>query len=472
MVFGLLELISYVSGLKAYLNRDLLLMIKIKKGLDLPITGEPDTSVIDEKKVTKVAVVGDDYWWFKPTMAVKVGDVVKKGQLLFTCKRGEGIRFTAPASGKVVQINRGDRRAFQSLVIEVEGDENIKFENYKGHDLEAYSRDEAQNLLVESGLWTSFRSRPYSYISRLDEKPSAIFVNAADTNPLCFDPSLAITEHIESFKTGLELLKKFAHKVFLCGNEGSHVAGGEVEGVHYEEFAGKHPAGNVGTHIHFLHPVSADKNVWHVGYQDLISIGKLFESGEIFNERVISLAGPMVRNPRLIRTQMGACLCEITKDEFYPMGETRIISGSVFSGRSAEAPVCYLGKYHNQVTVLREGTEREFLGWHSPGLDRFSVMRIYLSKLFPGKKYSFSTAVNGSDRSLVPLGNFEKVMPLDIVPAYLIRALLSNDTERAQQLGCMELDEEDLALCTFVDPCKHEFGPILRNNLEQIMKEG
>jgi Na+-transporting NADH:ubiquinone oxidoreductase subunit A len=449
-------------------------MIKIKKGLDLPIKGAPNQDVIEEKNVTKVALVGDDYWWFKPTMAVKEGDQVKKGQLLFTCKRGEGIRFTAPASGTVSAVNRGARRLFESLVIDVQDNESVSFENYKGSDISSYSKEDAQKLLVESGLWTSFRTRPYSFISRLDEKPSAVFVTAMDTNPLSFDPSIVIKEHSDSFKNGLKVISKFA-PVYVCSAPKSGIDA-NVEGVIHEEFSGPHPAGNVGTHIHNLCPVGGEKKVWHVGYQDLIAIGKLFESGEIFTDRVVALSGPMVRNPRLIKTRLGASLCEITKDEFYPFGDTRVISGSVFNGRNAKGSFCYLGKYHNQITVLKEGVEREFLGWHSPGFNKFSVKPIYLSNLiqqiFPKRKFSFTTTTNGSARSLVPIGSFEKVMPLDIFPTHLLKALLSGDTESAQQLGCMELDEEDLALCTFVDPCKHEFGPVLRTNLERILKEG
>lgn len=449
-------------------------MIKIKKGLDLPIKGAPNQDAIEEKNVTKVALIGDDYWWFKPTMAVKEGDQVKKGQLLFTCKRGEGIRFTAPASGTVKEINRGARRVFESIVIDVQGNESVSFDSYKGSDINSYSKEDAQKLLVESGLWTSFRTRPYSFISRLDEMPSAVFVTAMDTNPLSFDPTIVINEHVESFKNGLKVVSKFA-PVFVCTAPNSGIDA-KVDGVTHQEFSGPHPAGNVGTHIHKLCPVGGEKKVWHVGYQDLISIGKLFESGEIFTDRVVALSGPMVRKPRLIKTRLGACLCEITKDEFYPFGDTRIISGSVFNGRNAKGSFCYLGKYHNQITVLKEGVERELLGWHSPGFNKFSVKPIYLSNLiqqiFPNRKFSFTTTTNGSGRSLVPIGSFEKVMPLDIFPTQLLKALLSGDTESAQQLGCMELDEEDLALCTFVDPCKHEFGPVLRSNLETILKEG
>jgi Na+-transporting NADH:ubiquinone oxidoreductase subunit A len=445
-------------------------MIKIKKGLDLPIKGAPDQSVIENKSVKRVALIGEDYWWFKPTMAVNEGDTVKKGQLLFSCKRGEGIRFTAPASGKVVEVNRGAKRFFESMVIEIAGDDSVTFENYSGSDTSSYDAAKVQALLVESGLWTSLRTRPYSFVARLDEKPQAVFVTAMDTNPLAPDANLIIGEQKEAFAKGLEAIKKLAPKTFVCSNANSDIP--KVDGITYEQFDGPHPAGNAGTHINFLSPVGGKNLVWHLGYQDLIAIGKLFETGELFTQRVISLAGPLARKPRLIRTQLGASIEELTQDEFYPFGKVRVISGSVFNGRTSTGKFTYLGKYHQQITVLKEGFEREFFGWHSPGLNRFSVKNIYVSRFFKSKLFSFTTNVNGSDRSLVPIGSFEKVMPLDIFPTHLLKAILSNDDDKAIELGIMELDEEDLSLCTFVDPCKHEFGPKLRASLEHILKEG
>ncbi len=447
---------------------------KIKKGLSLPITGAPEFNKVDTVEVSRVAIVADDYWLMKPSMAVQVGDKVKAGQALFSDKKNEGVVFTAPVAGVVEEINRGDRRVFQSLVIKKEGSDSVTFSNYAGANVESYSAQKLKDLLIESGMWVALRNRPYSYVARPQAKPSSIFVTAMDTNPLALDPMMVITPEMASFKTGLKVLAKMAGvPVHVCVAEMNHVDASDIAGVQVHAFSGPHPAGNVGTHIHFIDAVNEKKSVWHIGYQDVIAFGKLIESGKIYNQRVITLAGPIARNPRVIKTEMGACLCELTKDEYYPFGGHRVVSGSVFNGRSANKGVaCYLGRYHNQVTLLEEGHKREFLGWHMPGLNKYSLKNVFAAKLLPNKLFGFNTNTNGSPRSLVPIGSFEDVMPLDIVPTFLLRSLLSKDTEMSTKLGCLELDEEDLSLCTFVDPCKHEFGPVLRSNLETILKEG
>ncbi len=232
-----------------------------------------------------------------------------------------------------------------------------------------------------------------------------------------------------------------------------------------------HPAGNAGTHIHHLDPVSATKTVWTISYQDVIAIGLLFTTGVLSTERVISLAGPQVREPRLVRTRLGASLDEINAGQLKD-GENRVVSGSVFGGRTASGPFAFLGRYHNQISVLAEGRDRPFLHYLRAGFNNFSSLSIYVSSFFKGKTYDFNTTTNGSERAMVPIGAYERIMPLDILPTQLLRSLIVGDTDTAQKLGCLELDEEDLALCTFVCPGKYEYGPILRNNLTRIEKEG
>jgi len=255
---------------------------------------------------------------------------------------------------------------------------------------------------------------------------------------------------------------------YLCKAPGAAISGGGGQEV---EFAGPHPAGLPGTHIHFVDPVGSGKTVWYINYQDVIAVGKLFSTNRLSVERVIALAGPQVERPRLVRTRLGAQLSELTASQLKP-GENRIISGSILSGRAAAGPFDFLGRYHLQVAVLAEGREREFLGWQKPGIDKFSVKNVFASKLFPGKLFNFTTSIEGSDRALVPISSYEKVMPLDVVPVFLLRSLITGDTDQAQLLGALELDEEDLGLCSFVCPGKHEFGPLLRKNLEQIELEG
>lgn len=447
-------------------------MVNIKKGLDLPISGSPQQKITDQKVVSKVALIGFDYPGMKPTMHVQVGDAVKKGQLVFEDKKTAGVKYTSPASGKVIEINRGEKRIFQSVVIEISGNDAIEFDKYDAASLSSLSRDQVVNNLVESGLWTSFRTRPYSKVPALDAKPNSIFVTAIDTNPLAADPSIVIKEENAAFNDGLSIIEKLTDgKVFVCTKTNSDVQLKTTSRIVNETFSGPHPAGNAGTHIHFLDPVSDKKQVWSIGYQDVIAIGKLFLTGELYVDRVISLAGPVVKSPRLVKTRLGASLDEVTKGET-SAEHVRVISGSILGGRTSRGVVAYLGRYANQVSVIEEQKEREFMGWMSPGANKFSIMNIYISKLFSGKLFNFTTTTNGSERAMVPVGAYEEIMPLDILPTQLLRSLIVGDTEQAQLLGCLELDEEDLALCTFVCPGKYEYGPILRQNLTRIEKEG
>lgn len=445
-------------------------MIKISKGLDLPITGAPVQKIFSGPAIKTVAVTGQDYVGMKPTLLVQVGDKVKKGQALFEDKKTPGVIFTAPAQGTVKEINRGEKRAFISVVINVEGDEQISFENYKSKGTNV-SAEEAKCLLVESGLWTALRTRPFSKTPALDSKAAALFINVMDTNPLTASPELIVSGNLADFKAGVAVLSKLAPKTYVVTHRRSCVDVKDLD-VKHEVFAGPHPAGNVGTHIHFLEPVSLNKSVWHIGYQDVIAVGKLFTSGKLDSTRVIAIGGPAARNPRLVTTIKGASIAELTNGETLENSNIRFVSGSVLGGRTAKGENGYLGPFHNQISLLNEGNHREFMGWQSPGLNKFSIKPVFLSKLFPGKKFNLDTNTNGSLRSIVPIGSFEKVMPLDILPTQLLRYLMVKNTDYAASLGALELDEEDLALCTFVDPCKNEYGPVLRENLNIIEKEG
>ena len=447
-------------------------MIKIRRGLDLPISGAPEQTIVDGPKVRSVAVIGFDYHGMKPTMAVQAGDKVKLGQLLFTDKKTEGIRYTAPAAGTVSAINRGEGRVLQSVVIDVEGDDAETFPSYGAAELAGLSADTVRDNLNNAGLWTALRTRPFSKVPALDSKPHSIFITATDTNPLAAQPDVVIREHAEDFIHGITVLSHLTEgKVFLCKAPGADIPAPNNERVVVKEFGGIHPAGNAGTHIHYLDPVSASKTVWTIGYQDVIAVGKLFTTGTLFTDRVVSLAGPQVEQPRLVRTRLGASLEELAAGQLKP-GVNRIISGSVFGGRTARGPFAFLGRYHNQVSVLLEGNDRPMLHYLRPGFGFFSTLRIYTSGLIKGKKFGFTTTTSGSERAMVPVGTYENIMPLDILPTQLLRSLIVGDTETAQKLGALELDEEDLALCTFVCPGKYEYGPILRDNLTLIEKEG
>ncbi|AQU82677.1 MULTISPECIES: Na(+)-translocating NADH-quinone reductase subunit A [unclassified Halomonas] len=448
-------------------------MIEVKKGLDLPITGAPEQRIEDARRVRHVAILGTDYVGMKPTMEVQEGDKVKLGQLLFTDKKIEGVRFTAPAGGEVIAINRGEKRRLLSVVIKV--DENEEAVTFASHDRGALGQLDRQvvvDQLVESGLWTALRTRPFSRTPAIDSTPVDIFVTAVDTHPLSADPALIINEHAQAFEDGLKVLTRLTEgNVFLCTGANASIPGGDVSGVKVESFAGPHPAGLVGTHIHYLSPVALHKKVWHIGYQDVIAFGKLFVEGQLDMSRVVAVGGPRAENPRLLRTRVGASTEELFAGEVIKPDDTRVISGSVFSGFATEGKLTYLGRFHNQVSMLEEGNKRTFMGWLSPGANRHSVLGIYLSKFKGLSNYAPTTSTNGSERAMVPVGAYEAIMPLDVMPTQLLRSLIVGDIEVAMQLGCLELDEEDLALCTYVCPGKYEYGPILRDNLTMIEKE-
>ncbi|NLQ16769.1 Na(+)-translocating NADH-quinone reductase subunit A [Marinomonas sp. M1K-6] len=445
-------------------------MYKITKGLNLPISGAPNQVIDKAANAKTVAVIGPDFHGMKPTMLVTEGDKVKKGQVIFTDKKTEGVKYTAPAAGTVIAINRGGKRVFQSLVIRVEGDESVAFSSYSGSELKSLERSKVVDNLVESGLWTALRTRPFSKVPEVASVPSSIFVTAIDTNPLAASPEVVLAEQAEAFADGLTVLTRLTEgKVFLCKAAGAKIP--TISDVTVEEFSGIHPAGLAGTHIHFLDPVSDKKTVWSINYQDVVAIGKLFVTGELSVERVVALAGPQVKNPRLVRTQVGANLDDVTYGELAE-GDNRVISGSVLSGRNAFGPFAFLGRYHSQVSVLLEGRERQIMHYLRAGTEKHSIMNVFLSKLTGKKSFDMTTTTNGSDRTMLPLGNFERLIPLDILPTQLLRALVVNDTEQAQKLGALELDEEDLALCTYSCSGKFEYGPILRDCLTLIEKEG
>jgi len=444
------------------------------KGLDIPITGSPKQTIENGNAVKSVAVLGSDYVGMKPTMLVAEGDTVKRGQALFGDKKNPGVHFTSPASGVVKAINRGDKRVLQSVVIDVHGHDEITFAKYSESDLENLTAAQIQENLVASGLWTTLRTRPYGKVPALNSKPHSIFVTAIDTRPLAANPAVIIADRATDFVDGLEIISKLIEgKVYVCKATGAEIPTGNAPVV-VAEFGGVHPAGLPSTHIHFIDAVNINKFVWHLDYQAVIAIGALFTTGKLNVERVVALSGPTVKNPRLVRTQVGANLTDLTAGELADDLESRVISGSVLFGHEAHGAFDYLGAYHLQVSALQEGRARELFGWMVAGKNKYSAMNIYTSsvdrktdRLFP-----LTTDKNGSNRAIVPVGVYETMMPMDILATPLLKALVVGDSDQAQLLGCLELDEEDMSLFTFVDPGKHDFAPVLRANLTKIEKEG
>jgi len=447
--------------------------ISLKKGLDLGVAGAPEQKVVDTPAIGRVALLGKDYPGLKPSFKVKEGSKVKVGDLLFTDMANPGVNYTSPGTGKVVAINRGERRAFVSIEIELSGKGEKTFKKYTPAKIKSLKKKEVEENLLESGLWTSLKTRPFGYVADRENPPFAIFVTSVDSNPHAPDPAVWINEKKTEYTTGIEVLSRLTEgELFVVRRKGSQIPNSfSAKSVVDVEVEGPHPSGNPGTHIHFLAPVNEHRHVWYINYQDVIAVGHLFLTGSILLERVVSVAGPAVASPALVKTRSGASTSEITAGRLVG-NDIRVVSGSLLSGHTASGAQGYLGKYHNQVSALSEGNKREFLGWMSPGLNRYSFKNIYLSRLFGKKIFSFNTAVNGAPRAMVPSGMFEKVMPMDIVATFLLRAILVGDIEYAEKLGVLELEEEDLALCSFVSTGKDNFGEDLRKMLTRIKKEG
>lgn len=448
-----------------------MMRFKIKKGMDIPIAGAPEQVIEVGSNVTSVALLGADYVGTRPTLHVREGEHVKLGQPLFTDRQHPQVHFTSPGCGVVTAINRGAKRVLKSVVVRLTGDEEDVFTAYAPAQLAGLQPHQVAENLLASGLWTALRTRPYSKVPNPETTPHSIFVTAMDSNPLAAKADVIINAHREDFVNGLTVISHLTHgQVFLCKAPGTDIPAGDLAKTTVVEFAGPHPAGLVGTHIHFVAPVSAAKTVWHLSYQDVIAIGKLFTTGRLWVERIVALAGPLVHRPRLIRTRLGANTDDLMQGEIQDV-TCRIISGTVLSGRRTSGPESYLGRFHYQVSVIAEGHQPE-RGWRPHRHDTYLATQAVLPSLARDRLYGPTTALYGRRKVMVPIGTFERVMPLDILPTPLLRTLIAGDTDMAQLLGCLELDEEDLALCTFVCPSKWDYGPLLRACLLRIEKEG
>jgi len=448
---------------------------QIAKGLDIPLAGAPAPDVDDAPAPRRVAMVAADFVGLKPSLLVQPGDRVLRGTPLVEDRAAPGVRHVAPAAGTVAAVHRGERRALQSIVIDVATDDGpgaqVALRSFTGAVPESRDGAAVRALLVESGLWTALRARPFSRVPAPDASPHALFVTATDTRPHAPDPQRVIAARRDDFAAGVTALARLTEgTTYVCKAVGADVAAPAGARIAVEEFGGPHPAGIPGVHIETLAPVGHHRTAWHVNYQDAIAIGRLVRTGELDVGRTITLGGPGARRPRHLTTRIGAALDDLVAGELAP-GEQRVISGSALDGRIAAGDVHgYLGRYHLQVAVVPEGTEREMFGYIAPGRDKFSLFGVVLGA-WGRRPLPLTTTTNGGVRAMVPIGAYERVMPMDILPTFLLRALLVGDDEQAEQLGALELDEEDLALCTFVCPGKVEYGPLLRRVLERLEKE-
>ena len=437
-------------------------MIKISKGLDLPISGSPINTISDEPKVSSVSLLSNDFIGMKPTMFVKEGELVKAGQKIFEDKKNNGVFFTSPAGGIVKNINRGDKRRFLSIEIDIEDDE--KFIDFKM----GTSADEIRKCLINSGLWNAFRTRPFNRTPGIDDTPNAIFINCCDSNPLSMDPYEIISLNKLEFDNGLDVLSN----LFNCAinltyqNDDFEISNKKIN---YYQFKGPHPSGLSSTHISKIFPVNINKIVWTINYQDIISIGYLKQNNKIRTSKYISLAGPSVYEPSLLKVRIAGNIDEITAGKVET--NSRIISGSVLHGHESEGVMNYLGYYDSQISVIADEVNNIFMNWLMPGSSLHSKLNIFLSSFIKPKKFIFNTSIGGGNRAIVPISSYEEVIPMDILVTQLLKALVVSDIDMAIDLGMLELVPEDLALCSYVCPSKYDYSSILMDNLNKLYLE-
>lgn len=452
--------------------------IRLSKGLNIPIKGTAAARITKTVHPDILAVQPADYRLLIPKLLVQEGDVVKAGSPLFADKKNLSILFVSPVSGKVLNIVRGEKRKI--LAVLVKADSVNEYLHFELPNPKTAERDEIIKALLESGLWTSIKQRPYGIIPDPSKEPKSIFISAFDTAPLAPDLDFALKGEIPAIQTGVDVLKKLTKgAVHLSMHIDNHAGTPfhRLEGVITHIFEGKHPAGNPGVQMHHIDPVNKGDIVWSVDLYSLAAIGKLFTKGIYDVKRVIPVTGPMAANPSYIETWPGMPMKEIIEyvappvKRYSELLSARIISGNILTGTNAGEDG-YLGYFGNQITILPEGNYREMFGWAKPlRSKKFSISRTYFSWLTSKREYSLDTNMNGGERAFVMTGVYEKVLPMDIYPMYLLKAILAKDIDRMEALGIYEIIEEDFALCEFVCPSKTQIQEIISEGIELMIKE-
>jgi Na+-transporting NADH:ubiquinone oxidoreductase subunit A len=440
--------------------------IKIKKGLNIKLKGNAELSV-SEANATMYGIRPTDFHGLTPKLCVKDDDIVKAGTVLFYDKNHPEVKFTSPVSGKVVTVNRGERRRI--LEVEIESDGKFDSENFSAGGAPLSSRETIKQLLLDSGLWPFIIQRPFGIIAKPADTPRDIFISGFDSAPLAPDYDFALGNDLSAFQAGIDALAKLTDgKVYLGVRSGSKLA--QVKTAEVNFFDGPHPAGNVGVQIHHIKPINKGDVVWTVNPQAVVFIGRLFTEGKLNLSKLVALTGSEVKAPKYVKTVVGAKVSSIVSGKTAGECKERIISGNVLTGVTSELDD-YLGFYHNQITVIPEGDNYEFLGWAMPRFNKFSFSRAYFSWLTPGKTYRADANLNGEERAYVMTGQYEKVLPMDVLPVHLIKSIMADDIDKMELLGIYEVIEEDLALCEYVCTSKIEVQYILRKGIDLIVKE-
>jgi len=445
-------------------------VIKLKKGLDIKLNGEAEKVVKNMDRGALFAVKPTDFRALTPRLAVKAGDEVKAGDVLFTDKYKPEIKFTAPVSGTIDAVCRGERRKLLAVVVKATGE--TTYRDFERADVNKLNRNEVIGKLLESGAWPFIKQRPYDIIANPETTPKAIFISGFDSAPLAPDYEVTLKGEEQALQAGIDCMKKLCGKNVNLGLPDGRTSSifTKIKNVDITYFAGPHPAGNVGVQIHHVNPINKGENVWTINVMDLIIIGRLFLTGHFDARRIIALAGSEVEAPCYYQTVLGARIASLTKGKLKNKVHQRIISGNVLTGYKV-AEEDFLGFYHQMITVIPEGDEYEFLGWAAPGFNKFSMSKTFPSFLFPNRKYTLNANYHGEGRAFVVSGQYEKVLPMDILPVYLLKAVLAEDLDKMEQLGMYEIIPEDLALCEFVCTSKTPVQAIVEQGIALMMKE-
>ncbi|NQU66607.1 MAG: Na(+)-translocating NADH-quinone reductase subunit A [Candidatus Marinimicrobia bacterium] len=446
----------------------------IKKGHDLKLIGKPEKSMGDAPVSEVLNISPADFKGIVPKLLVKEGDIVKTGTPLFRSKFYPDMVYGSPGSGTVSQIRIGERRKLQDISIQLSSaDESLPLQAYTAAQIGKLSAGDIKSHMLKTGLWFMVRQRPFSKVANPDSAPKSIFISAMGTAPFSPDAEFVLEKNSGGFQTGLSILKKLTSgSVNLVMGKGTKLpALTNAKDVTIHRFSGPHPAGNVGIHIHHIDPIkNKDDIVWYVDPQDVAAIGDLFNTGNFPKYKVITVGGSGVTNRHYLKIRRGALVKDILKSN-QVADDVRIISGDVLSGVKTK-PDRAIGYYHNMLSVIPEGRKRYFLGWIMPGLKRYSLSGSFLSGLMGKQETEMTTAVNGSLRAIIPFGQVESVLPMDIMPTFLLKSILARDIEEMEKLGIYECDPEDFSLCAFSDVSKMEITEIIREGLEFMEAEG
>lgn len=448
--------------------------IVLKKGFNILLEGKAEGPVTAGSANT-FGMVPPNFRGVSPIpkVEVEVGDTVKAGDHLFYDKKNPSVKYVAPVSGEVIAVNRGERRSIASVV--VLADKEQQYRSLNAPNTETCSREELVNFLLDSGGWTFLRQRPFDVVASTTDIPDNIFISTFDTAPLAPDLNLVMEGRGAAFQRGLEVLGKLTKgSVFLGLDANGETAPSPVftqaNGVTKVWFSGQHPAGNVGIQIHHTAPISTKSTVWTLGVQDVATIGALFTEQRFNSERVVAITGAELKAPKYVRTHLGANIGELLSGNV-ANEHSRIISGDVLSG-SQVTTADFLHYFDDQISVVEEGDQVEMFGWLLPDLATPSVSKALPGSRFPDTVFRANTNLHGEKRAFVVTGQYEELLPMDIYPQHLMKAILTNDYEKMEGLGIHELIEEDVALCEFACTSKQPLQSILRTGLDMVHEQG